>query len=340
MLIENPTDMPVLLFEGEEVLGAQQNRTFDVTILVAAGTKLQIPVSCVEAGRWDGGRSSEHFSPAPQAAHPELRRDKASPGRAEPGGRRARARAARARSGTEVAAKAERMDVTSATGALHDVYEGHRDRLAEFNEAIRLRDGQSGALVAIGDSFVVLDWVSRPEVFASLHGALLQGYALDALEGEAGTAPSRAEAEGFVSLATSARSSERDGIGLGREVRFAEVGADRHRPRGRRRAGPVDGAQQPIGSAQWVQEIAPSPGYSRCSKRSSIATRRVAIGSAKASSSCAQSQWKSCPRTFWRIRASSTRTCSSGGRSASGSYGVASSTTRSLPQIFSGGSSN
>lgn len=222
IVVENPTQTPVLLFEGEEVLGAQQNRTFDATILVGAGSKLRIPVSCVEAGRWDGARSGEHFEPAPQAAHPELRRAKARQVRAnlEGGGP---ARASQGQVWDNVAAKSARMPVNSSTRALHDVYEGHRDRLNEFREAIRLRDGQSGALVAIGDRFVVLDWVSRPEVYASLHSALLQGYALDALEGEAAEAPTHAEAEGFVSLATQARSSERDGIGMGHEVRFEEA---------------------------------------------------------------------------------------------------------------------
>src|SRR4051794_8756588 len=41
LVIENPVDEPVLLYEGEEVLGAQQNRTFDVTVLVAAHAKLR-----------------------------------------------------------------------------------------------------------------------------------------------------------------------------------------------------------------------------------------------------------------------------------------------------------
>jgi ARG/rhodanese/phosphatase superfamily protein len=31
--VENPTDLPLLVYEGEEVLGAQQNRTFDATAL-------------------------------------------------------------------------------------------------------------------------------------------------------------------------------------------------------------------------------------------------------------------------------------------------------------------
>src|SRR5436190_13153078 len=36
LVVTNPTELPVLLFEGEEVLGAQQNRTFDVSVLVGA----------------------------------------------------------------------------------------------------------------------------------------------------------------------------------------------------------------------------------------------------------------------------------------------------------------
>src|SRR3954466_9328288 len=45
LLVVNPLDKPVLLYEGEEVLGAQQNRTFDVSVLVAARSQLQVPVS-------------------------------------------------------------------------------------------------------------------------------------------------------------------------------------------------------------------------------------------------------------------------------------------------------
>ena len=67
----------------------------------------------------------------------------------------------------------------------------------------------------------MLDWVSRPEVFTSLHPALVQGYALDAIEAEEADAPPLAEAEGFVQIASGIAASERDGIGLGREVRFS-----------------------------------------------------------------------------------------------------------------------
>ncbi len=229
LLVENPTGGSVLLFEGEEVLGAQQNRTFDVSVLVPAGARLRIPVSCVEAGRWQGARHAEAFSPAPQAAYPELRRAKAAQVRE----RVAVDREARADQGAvwrEVAERSNRMGVNSPTGAMHDVYEQRRGRLTELAGAIDLHDGQAGALVAINGRFTVLDVVGRPEVFASLHRPLVQGYALDALdqETELPADPASAEtARGFVLLIGDCEPAQRrPGVGLGEELRFDANGVE------------------------------------------------------------------------------------------------------------------
>jgi hypothetical protein len=220
LLIENPTTTPVLLYEGEEVLGAQQNRTFDTSVLVPAGEILQAPVTCVEAGRWEDSRHHEEFRPSPQAADPELRRAKALQARrnlAESG----EARADQAAVWTDVASRAHRHDVHSPTGSMHDVYEGRRDQLGELIGPIVLHDGQCGALVAIGERFTVLDWVSRPDVFGALHAPLVQGYGLDALEVNTTATPMRvSEAEAFVATVTASRALERDAIGLGRDLRF------------------------------------------------------------------------------------------------------------------------
>lgn len=224
LVVLNPTDRAVLLYEGEEVLGAQQNRTFDVSVLVGARSQLTVPVSCVEAGRWDGSRSDESFSPAPQTAYPELRRRKNIAARASLAAG-LQPRAVQHEVWDEVAAKSARMNVASATGAMHDIYDGRRERLEEFRRAIRLHEGQTGALVLVGGRPAVIDHVSRADVFAALHAPLVQGYALDALEaGVDAPAPSPAVAEGFLRRVQEARVTQRDGIGLGRDLRFAERG--------------------------------------------------------------------------------------------------------------------
>ena len=225
LVVMNATDANVLLYEGEEVLGAQQNRTFDVSVLVPAGMSLRVPVSCVEHGRWDGSRHAEAFTPAPQAAYPALRRMKNRAAHTRLGSGMD-ARAEQGAVWNEVAAKSSRLDVSSPTGAMSDVYEQRRDRLRGFESAIALRAGQTGALAAIAGRMTVLDHVSRPDAFATLHAPLVQGYALDALE--AGDvmlpAPSLDDAGAFVAAVTAARVTQHDGIGLGRDARFAAHG--------------------------------------------------------------------------------------------------------------------
>ena len=225
LLVLNPTDRAVLLYEGEEVLGAQQNRTFDVSVLIGARSQLQVPVSCVEAGRWDGGRHEESFSPAPQAAYPSLRsmKNRAAHASVVAG---SGPRALQGEVWSEIGRKSGRLGVHSDTGAMHDIYDGRRERLDEFLDAIALHDGQTGALVLVAGRPAVLDHVSRPEVFAALHAPLVQGYALDALESAGATdappRPGTQTAQAFLRCIMGARITEHDGIGLGRDVRFAQ----------------------------------------------------------------------------------------------------------------------
>ena len=52
LLVENKGDVRALLLEGEELVGAKRNRILNTSVLIAAHSKIKIPVSCVEQGRW------------------------------------------------------------------------------------------------------------------------------------------------------------------------------------------------------------------------------------------------------------------------------------------------
>ncbi len=74
----------------------------------------------------------------------------------------------------------------------------------------------------------VLDYLSRADVYASLHQRLVQGYGLDALAEEEDSRKVEAEdstARGFALLAQDSEIADRKpGTGLGEEVRFAANG--------------------------------------------------------------------------------------------------------------------
>ena len=213
--VANPLESKVLLYDGEELLGAKQNRILNVTVLVPAGSETTVPVSCVEEGRWHA--RSAAFSPAAHAAYPELRRRKAERLSAAPLERGI----AQAAVWDEVRAKSARMQVDSATGAQADIYRSREDDLAALRRAFPLQRGQSGALLALGDR-LCLDYVSRPDAFARLYPKLLDGYLLDALEALDGKAG--AETDAFLTALEGAARSRRPSAGLGEDVRLLGAG--------------------------------------------------------------------------------------------------------------------
>jgi hypothetical protein len=192
VLITNASDQGVLLFEGELIAGAQQNRTIDQPVLIPAGAQIKIPVSCVEHGRWDDERHAEPFIVAPHAADPELRRTKRATAN-----RRSRAgdepRPDQHEVWHEVDQRLECHGVTSASAAFTDLFDAKRASLDELKRPIRVLDGQQGAVVEIAGEPVALDLVSRPEAFADLFPRLLDGYALQALTTVTADVPPRGE---------------------------------------------------------------------------------------------------------------------------------------------------
>ncbi len=213
LAVANPLGERVLLYDGEELVGAKQNRILNVTVLVEAGTSLPIPVSCVEEGRWS--RRSAFFDAAPHLSDPRLRRSKAEALAArplEPG-------VAQRDVWRSVRVRSEELGVHSPTHAHADTFDRHGNRLDELAAAFPLRPGQAGALLALGDT-LCLDWVSRPEAFERLWPKLRRGYLLDALDRLDRPATDDARAAAFVGTVATARRSRRPSAGLGDDVRL------------------------------------------------------------------------------------------------------------------------
>jgi len=215
--VVNPLGEAVLLYDGEELVGAKQNRILNVSVLVGAGARLPIPVSCVEQGRW--ARSSVDFDSATHISHTHLRRRKAEILAAQPLARGV----AQSEVWQEVGEKQMRMSVDSPTGANRDTFEAYGARLRELEHAFPLEPGQCGAVLAIGGD-LCLDAVSRPGAFALLWPKLRAGYLLDALERLDAAATPIERIAGFVGEVEAATVTRGPSAGLGEDVRLRGPG--------------------------------------------------------------------------------------------------------------------
>ena len=70
--VNNKSDQKILLVDGEELVGAKQNRVLNITILIAPKSETNIPVSCVEQGRWSYRAARMAARPSPTMAMADL----------------------------------------------------------------------------------------------------------------------------------------------------------------------------------------------------------------------------------------------------------------------------
>ncbi len=213
LLVRNPLTTDVLLYDGEEVVGAKQNRVLEASILVAAGATQKIPVACVEAGRWHD--SGLDFAPADRVAHPESRRRKAADLEHAPLAHGV----AQSTVWAEIDERLHTSAVFSPTSALSDVHEAERPRIDDLADDFALVDGQCGAILALGDQ-LCLDLVSRPEVWTQLWPKLRRGYLLDGVRHLHDTPTAAELIARFADAVEAAPSSSRPSPGLGEDVRL------------------------------------------------------------------------------------------------------------------------
>ncbi|MFB3785329.1 MAG: ARPP-1 family domain-containing protein [bacterium] len=172
LTVHNLGSKPLLVPEGEILVGAKQNRVVNVSILVAAKQSLRIPVSCVERGRWR--YSSRRFQSA-YYAHPRLR------GKKMRSVQECRASTGMAMSDQgevweEVDLHLHELHACSPTSSVTDGYQQSEEKTQSFREKLVLPDNAAGVLVGSGDAIIGLDFFHDPGVFKDCWDQLAGSY--------------------------------------------------------------------------------------------------------------------------------------------------------------------
>jgi hypothetical protein len=170
---------PVFLLDGEELVGAKQNRILNLSILVPARADIEIPVSCVEQGRWSW--RSRHFRNTERVIYSKLRRRNSEAVSASLCDYRS-PRGDQGQVWNDIAMKSARMSVHSDTGSASALFEHFGRDLDEFAATIKVTPGQVGAAFVVNGRFAGLDLLGGPDLVAALLPKLVRSYALDVLE--------------------------------------------------------------------------------------------------------------------------------------------------------------
>ncbi len=179
LFVENTGDSRVLFIEGEELRGAKQNRVLNTSVLIAAGSKTKIPVSCVEQGRWRS--KTAHFSSSGSHSSSKLRgilKKSVSESSIRDGSHGSDQGAV----WKEVQRQMSSLDAASPTAAMSDTFDSYRPRQQEYQNRLEYIEGASGLAVAVGGKVVAIDLFDRPSTCRKAWNRLLTGVVMDALE--------------------------------------------------------------------------------------------------------------------------------------------------------------
>jgi len=219
--VTNRSDRPILIPEGEILIGAKQNRVVNITILVAARSRVILPVSCVEQGRW---RYQSREFRAEACAPPSLRSKKmrsVQRNRQE----RASAESDQGEVWGEVAKGLDDLKVRSETGSLTDGFAAAEEKLREYRNQFQLPKDTAGIVVAQGEKIIGVDLFDCPQTLGTLWKRLSDAYFFDALRNrQRRRKTSRSAARKFVERVSTCCRPRTPTLGLGQELEVAGDG--------------------------------------------------------------------------------------------------------------------
>ena len=217
LFVNNKADRDVIIVDGELLVGAKQNRVVNTTIVIPARTSVEIPVTCVEQGRWR--YSSRNFSSGGSHSYSSLRSLKhrtVTESLRDTG----RYTSDQGSIWGDIRAKMDRMASPSPTMSMSDVYESSvsREEEARLADEVKPQPRQVGYFAYVREGFAGGDVFGSSELCRAKLSKLLRGHYLDSLD--AYLEFPRLTIEQVVEQLRGANPEQFASVGRGTELRF------------------------------------------------------------------------------------------------------------------------
>jgi hypothetical protein len=210
--------LQVLILDGEELAGAKQNRAVNTTIMIPALSKISIPVSCTEQGRWSF--KTKTFMDSDLIMSHRTRRNRSASVTRNLVNEKGFC-SDQGQVWENIRSEAAFANASSPTGAMRDTFEHLRPKLEDYIKAFPLGRRQNGFVVFINGNPVGIEMISSSDKYALLHEKLIRSYATEALYSEGGASiVTTDKAMQFLRKAMECTFERYPSVGLGEDYRF------------------------------------------------------------------------------------------------------------------------
>lgn len=218
----NHSEHFIFMSDGDVLSGAKQNRVLNTSVLVSPHSKLTIPVSCVEQGRWR--YSKTNFSESDYSAPYRMRSDKAR--EVSENLRRDKSyQADQSKVWSNVSSYEASYNYKSPTSSLSDIYENKKIDIDDFIKRFKIVNDSNGLAIFIHNRLLNLEIFNRTDIYIEYFSKLIKSAAFETmyLKEKANTIK---EAEVFYKInefadnASETKFEIHEGVGAGIEKRF------------------------------------------------------------------------------------------------------------------------
>ena len=217
--IQNKSNLPCFVMDGEELIGAKQNRITNSSFLIAPHSSSIIPVSCVEQNRWN--YNSRNFSASENIIFNKGRKEKFQDihqGHSY--------QADQSRVWSNIQDKMSNLDAMNDTSSMNKIYKSKKSELEEYVSKFQAQENDIGVIYAIGDKIEGIDIFHGSYLFKQYLPKIIKSCVLEIIEQgiKSSQIPVLRFKKFFDDICHLPVTANRDYFGLGSEYRSKNTG--------------------------------------------------------------------------------------------------------------------
>lgn len=218
----NLTDKYIFFMDGDILTGAKQNRVLNSSVMIAPNSKINLPVSCIEQGRWHS--VSDKFNPSNHISPQKLRAKKSQSVSLNLKANRFHL-ADQNEVWHDVEEYYETLRMSSSTMDLSELFTRKEDDFEIFIKKFELNTNSNGISLFVNKKLLSIDLFNRTDIYQEyfpkiLRAAAIETFQLKEKENQITEAEATYKTLNLFDTLETIKYETYPGVGIGTEKRF------------------------------------------------------------------------------------------------------------------------